>query len=161
MSFQSFKKLVSNRLKFNLFMLLKLPSAFLCGVRCKSISEAECTTSIPYKWLSQNPFSSTYFACQAMAAEMSTGLLAMGHTYQSQPPISMLVIKLEAQFLKKATERTYFTCSNGLAIKQAVEQTIATNESQLVECVSIGKNKQGEVISQFTITWSFKGRNRV
>lgn len=160
MAFHSFKKLVDNKLKFSLFLLLKLPSAFLCGVRVKSISEVDCITSVPYKWLSQNPFRSTYFACQAMAAEMSTGLLALGHTYQSQPAISMLVVKLEAQFYKKATNLIYFTCTDGPAIKEAIQQTLVTNEGQLVACTSTGRNKQGEIISQFTINWSFKAKSK-
>ena len=95
-----------------------------------------------------------------MAAEMSTGLLAMGHTYESRPAISMLVVKLEAAYFKKATERIYFTCSDGAAVKKAIEQTIATNESQMVQCTSIGKNKQGELISQFVLTWSFKAKGQ-
>ena len=161
MPFSSFTKLVRSKLKFGLFLFLKLPAAYLCGVRVQHLNEDECTTSVPYKWLSQNPFRSVYFACQAMAAEMSTGLLAMGHTYQSQPAVSMLVIKLEAQFYKKATERIYFTCNNGQAIKAAVQQAIATQQGQTVDCISTGKNQQGEVIATFTITWSFKAKGRI
>ena len=139
---------------------MKLPSAFFCGVRLRSLDEGTCVTSVPYKWLSQNPFNSIYFACQAMAAEMSTGMLALGHSYQKNPAISMLVVKLEAQYFKKATERVYFTCSNGLAVKEAIERSKATGEGQVVECISTGKNSSGELISEFRITWSFKAREK-
>ena len=158
MSFSAFQKLALNKLKFGLFMFTKLPSAFLCGVRLRSLQEHKCTTSVPYKWLSQNPFKSTYFACQAMAAEMSTGMLGLGHSYQSKPGISMLVVKFEAQYFKKATERIYFTCSSGQAIKDAIEKSKLTGEGYTVECISTGKNKAGEMMSEFKVTWSYKAR---
>jgi len=158
--FAAFQKLTANKLKFGLFLFMKLPSAFLCGVRLRKLDEHTCVTSVPYKWLSQNPFNSIYFACQAMAAEMSTGMLALGHTYQSNPAISMLVVKLEAQYFKKATSRIYFTCSNGLAVKEAIDQSKASGEGQTVECISTGKNSSGELIAEFKITWSFKAKTR-
>ena len=158
MSFATFKKLTSNKFKFSLFLFAKLPSAFICGVRLRSLNEQECVTSVPYKWLSQNPFKSTYFACQAMAAEMSTGMLGLGHIYQSSPSVSMLVVKLEGAYFKKAIERIYFTCSSGDAIKAAIEKSKTTGEGQAVECISTGKNKAGELISEFKITWSFKAK---
>ena len=42
-----------------------------------------------------------YFACQAMAAEMSTGLLAMGYIDSHSQEISMLVLDLSCKFTKK------------------------------------------------------------
>ncbi len=158
MSFQLFQKLTNSSFKFNLFLLTKLPSAYICGVRLRSINENEAIVSVPYKWLSQNPFKSTYFACQAMAAEMSTGMLSLGHIYKKNPPISMLVTSLHATYSKKATERIYFTCSNGLQIKEAIEKSIETGQGQTVKATSIGKNKAGEIVSEFIIEWSFKAK---
>lgn len=160
MAFQKFQRLASNRLKFGIFMFMKLPSAFLCGVRLRSITAQEAVVSVPYKWLSQNPFRSTYFACQAMAAEMSTGVLALGHLHERKPPVSMLVTKLEASFFKKATERVYFTCHDGGAILQAIEETTRTGEGTAVVATSIGKNAAGEVVSEFKVEWSFKARTK-
>src|ERR687898_975148 len=94
--------------KFRLFLFTKLPSAYFAGVRIKDISPDKCEVTIPYKWFSQNPFRSTYFACLGMAAEMSTGALAMAHTYKSNPAVSMLVVGLEANYFKKATGLTTF-----------------------------------------------------
>jgi len=97
MSFASFQKLANNRFKFSMFMLAKLPSAWLCGVRLRELDEKQAVVSVPYKWLSQNPFRSTYFACQAMAAEMSTGVLALGYTHGIQPGVSMLVSEIQGR----------------------------------------------------------------
>jgi acyl-coenzyme A thioesterase PaaI-like protein len=159
MSFKSFQSLASSRLRFGFFMLVQLPAAFFSGVRLRSINENEAVVSVPYKWFSQNPFRSTYFACQAMAAEMSTGVLALGHLYKRKPAVSMLVTGLKATFYKKATENTYFTCDAGLEMLRAIEQAIDTGTSQVVEVKSTGRNKEGQVISEFTIEWSFKRKN--
>ena len=78
-------RLMKHPVKFRMFLLLKLPSAFFCGVRIRDIDESRCVVTVPYKWFSQNPFKSTYFACLSMAAEMSTGALAMAHVYKRKP----------------------------------------------------------------------------
>ncbi len=158
LAFIAFSKLVENRWKFGMFLLQKLPSAWLCGVRPQSISEDTCRVSVPYKWLSQNPFRSTYFACQAMAAEMSTGLLAMGHIYKRNPPISMLVTGMQAEFLKKAASVTTFTCTQGDDIRQAIDETAVNGHGTNCSIVSEGRNESGELISRFTIEWSFKAK---
>src|SRR5213595_52670 len=93
-----FQQLVRHPVKFRMFLFSKLPSAFFSGVRVKSIDDNKTVVTVPYKWFSQNPFKSTYFACLAMAAEMSTGSLAMAHVYQRSPAVSMLVVKFEAGY---------------------------------------------------------------
>jgi hypothetical protein len=60
---------------FATWSLLKLPSAWFTGVRLVSVDTQRGVASVPYGWRSQNPFRSTYFAAQAMAAELSTGAL--------------------------------------------------------------------------------------
>jgi hypothetical protein len=156
--FSYFQRLAASKVKFGFFMFMKLPSAWLCGVRVREIDAHHAVVSIPYKWLSQNPFNSIYFACQAMAAEMSTGLLAMGHIYKRKPAVSMLVTKIDAVFTKKASERIYFTCTDGDAILQAIETAISTGEGQAITATSIGRNKSGEAVSEFKVEWSFKAR---
>jgi hypothetical protein len=158
MPFKTFQSLASSRVRFGFFMFLKLPSAFFSGVRLRRIDEHHAIVSVPYKWFSQNPFKSTYFACQAMAAEMSTGVLALGHIYQRRPGVSMLVTALQANYFKKAAERVYFTCDMGIEMRDAIEKAIATGQGQTIEAISIGRTASGELISQFHITWSFKAK---
>lgn len=155
---QAFLSIAQNSWRFRLFMLAKLPSAYFSGVRVRSISADQATVTVPYKWFSQNPFRSTYFACQAMAAEMSTGLLAMMHVHDRKPAISMLVVGLEASFQKKATGITAFTCTDGGTIARAVEEAVATGESRQVKTESTGYNESGEVVAVFHITWSFRAK---
>lgn len=153
---EQFIQLIRHPLKFNLFLFTKLPAAFFSGVRVKTIDETKAIVTVPHKWFSQNPFKSTYFACLAMAAEFSTGLLAMMNTHKSNPPVSMLVTGLEATYFKKATGITYFTCQEGLAIQETIEAAITTGEGKTIKVKSTGKNDKGELVAEFYLTWSFK-----
>ena len=151
-----FLQLIKHPFKFKLFMLFKLPSAFFCGVRVVDADENKCAVKVPYKWFSQNPFKSTYFACLSMAAEMSTGLLGLMHVHKRQPAVSMLVVKIEGNFIKKATGITVFTCDDGLTIKQTIEDAVMSNEGKVVTAKSYGCNAAGDIVAEFVITWSFK-----
>lgn len=143
-------------LKFRFYLFARIPSAYFSGLRIREIDQQHCVVSIPYRWFSQNPFRSTYFACLNMAAEMSTGALAMTHTYQQDPAVSMLVVKMEANFFKKATGVTYFSCMDGDLIRQTIERAFASGQGETFRARSLGTNKAGEQVAEVFITWSFK-----
>lgn len=157
---ERFLKLVNNPFKIRIFLLSKLPSAFFSGVRVLIADENKCVVTVPYKWFSKNPFRSTYFACLSMAAEMSTGVLAMAHVYERKPGVSMLVLKIQGNFTKKATGITTFTCEEGPAIRQAVEMAISSGQSRIVTAKSFGRNQANEIVAEFDITWTFKAKDR-
>jgi hypothetical protein len=157
---QEYIRLMKHPIKFRMFLLSKLPSAFLSGVRIKDMDEKRCVVTVPYKWLSQNPFKSTYFACLAMAAEMSTGVLAMVHVYKRKPPISMLVVKMEAEYFKKATGKTAFTCDDGEALLETIEGSVSSGEGRTFRAKSTGRNANNEIVAEFYITWSFKAKRQ-
>ena len=139
-----------------MFLFWKIPAAFFSGVRVRYIDEEKSVVGIPFKWFNQNPFRSTYFACLSMAAEMSTGVLAMTWVHKRIPPVSMLVTKVDGDFTKRATGLVLFTCEQGREFKEAIERAAATGIPHMVTARSIGKNKNGEVVAEFTINWSFK-----
>jgi len=93
-----------------------------------------------------------------MAAEMSTGALAMAQLYKRNPPVSMLVVKVESEYFKKATGITTFICNDGELFESAIEQSIATGEPRVVRAHSTGRNDAGEIIAEFYVTWSFKAK---
>ena len=156
----AFMKMVRHPLKFRLFLLFNLPSAYFAGVRIKYISEEKCAVTVPYKWFSKNPFRSTYFACLAMAAEMSTGALTLSHIYKRSPSVSMLITDMTAEYYKKATAVTTFVCRDGIALRDAVEEAIAANGNNIITVKSTGTNEAGEMIAEFFFTWSLKVRNK-
>jgi hypothetical protein len=154
-----FIKQLTHPLKGKLFLLLKLPAAFFSGVRIQSITEEQCVVTVPYKWFSQNPFRSTYFACLAMAAEMTTGVLGLMQVSGRKPAVSMLVVSIEGNFFKKATDVTSFVCEAGKEFERLVDEAIATGEAKTIKAKSIGRSKAGEIVAEFYITWSFKAKN--
>lgn len=160
-SFDDFARVVRHPVKFRLFLLTRLPSAFFSGVRVRTLDREACSVSVPYKWFSKNPFRSTYFACLAMAAEMSTGALAMAYLYKRQPAVSMLVVNVYGDYHRKATGRTTFTCDDGLLFNQQIAEAIDTGEPRVVKARSIGRNETGEVVAEFFITWSFRVKSAV
>jgi hypothetical protein len=142
--------------EFNYLLFFKLPSAFFCGVRLKKLTVSECTVSVRHKWINQNPFHSMYFAVQAMAAEMSTGVLVMLHLRKNKIKASMLVTQNKANFTKKATGRITFVCKDGLAMKAAIQKTIASGEDQSFWMKSVGTNKNGIQVSEMDFEWSIR-----
>lgn len=160
MSKTKFQKLVNNSFLFRIYLLKSLPMAFIAGVRVKKLENKSAVTTIKFGWLTQNPFRSMYFACQAMAAEMSTGLLVLNYVYGSQPPISMLIVKNQAQYFKKAIGKIIFTCEDGNEINHIISQTIKTGEGYIIDLKSIGKDESGEIVSEFVFTWSIRVKTK-
>ena len=142
--------------RVNLFMLLKLPLAYISGVRVKTLSEEQATVKIAHKWMNQNPFKSMFWAAQGMAAEMSTGVLVMRAIADSKENVSMLVTHQEANFYKKATGKILFTCKGGDEIRKAIKMSKQNKEGQVVQLIAEGKNEDGVVVSKFNFEWSLK-----
>lgn len=158
---KKYLKQLSNPILQRLFLFAKLPSAFFMGIKVRSVTPSQAKVSVPYSWRSQNPFKSTYFAAQAAAAEMSTGVLAM-LALQGRGRVSMLITKMEGSYGKKAINTATFTCTEGQKVIDAVKKTIETGEAQEVTMLTIGtqidKSGQEVEVSRFLFTWSFKAK---
>jgi Cu/Ag efflux protein CusF len=142
--------------KLNRFVFFKLPSAFICGVRVKSIDKDKCVVTVKHRWINQNPFNSMYFAVQAMAAELTTGAMVIDKIQQSGKKISMLVANNKSNFSKKATGRITFECKDGHLIEEAIQKTCATGEGQTFWMKSIGTNEEGVQVSEMHFEWSVR-----
>jgi hypothetical protein len=153
----AFRARVLKPLNLRLFMMKKLPMAWLAGLRLAQFTSEAATVTIRYKFLTQNPFRSIYFACLAMAAELASGIQAMMHV-SSGSPVSMLVTHLEADFTKKAVGLISFTSADGAHIAQAIAESRATGEGRTVVCTSTGVDEAGDTVAVFRITWSFRAK---
>jgi hypothetical protein len=144
---------------FKFFLFQKLSSAFFAGLSIHHFDAESCIVRIKLSWFNQNPFNSMYFAVEAMAAEMCSGMLAFSQVYQRSPKVSMLVEGMEATFLKKATGVILFSCDQGKEIELAIQEAIKTGESSKISCTSIGKNSEGIIVAEFNMHWTFKVKN--
>jgi len=140
----------------NGFLLAKLPSAWLCGVRVKSINDTTCVVTVKHRWINQNPFKSMYFAVQNMAAELSTGALVMKAIKESNTKVSMLVVKTSSEYYKKATGRITFICDSGELVSKTISNAIRDGEGKVMQLNVLAQNEEGVDVSSFVFTWSVK-----
>lgn len=140
----------------NLFLALKLPSAYLSGIRVVSISDQKAIARVKHRWINQNPFKSLYWATQGMAAELVTGLLMMKKIKDTNQNISMLVVHQNGNFTKKATGKITFSCNEGAQIDQAILLAVQSGEGQTLILTAAGTDEENELVSNFEFTWSIK-----
>lgn len=139
------------------YLLQKLPLAFFAGIKVKYCDGDKSVVALPFTWRSQNPFRSVYFAAQIAAAELSTGVLFLAGIYPHKD-ISMLVIRSQAEFLKKADGDILFTCKDGNYINQLINEAISSGESRQILAKSVGRLANGTVVSEVQFEWSVKQR---
>ena len=153
-----FKKLWTNPLAIRAMLWSKLPLAAFAGLRIVRLDEQGGEVTLPAGWKTQNPFRSTYFAAQAMAAEMSTGAPALWFIEKNGAGVSSLVTGLTAKFTKKAVSETRFVFEGGAAMKAAIEKAVQTGEPVVYQARSVGTQQDGTQVAEFLIDWSFKKR---
>jgi hypothetical protein len=144
---------------FKAYLWRNLPLAACAGLSLRQLDEAGCTVGLPGGWRTQNPFRSTYFAAQAMAAEMSTGAPAMILGQGAPASISMLLRGLDAVFTKRIQGPSLFTFDDLEGMQAAIARAAAGGESESYTGRSIGRGPDGAPASEFRVTWSFKRRS--
>jgi acyl-coenzyme A thioesterase PaaI-like protein len=155
-----FRKNILKPLRLKTFFLKRMPMGFFAGLRVDKFDTNEAVVSLPFNGITKNPFRSVYFGAQAMAAELSTGVLAMDAVIDSKKNVSMLVFDMKAHFSKKAVSRISFRCDQGGEIRDAIQQAIETKEGVTVEVKSIGIDQEGDIVSEFNYTWTFKLKSK-
>ena len=151
-----FQQKMLNPIFFKLFLILKLPLAFLAGVKLKSLNDTQSTVQLKYNCLNKNPFKSIYFAALSMAAELASGILAASFNYKNKPVISMLVVGVNIEFSKKAVGLIDFNCIQGKEIQDCINKSIKRKKGQTIVVTTTAKDEQGDIVAAFNITWSFK-----
>jgi len=140
------------------WMWRTLPLAAFAGLRVVRLDEQACVVRLPGGWRTQNPFRSTYFAAQAMAAEMSTGAPALVLLREAPASIAMLVVGLRASYTKKLVGTGTFTFEGVPALRAAIARSAESSESQAVTARSTGRDATGEEVAEFEVDWSFRRR---
>ena len=70
--------------------------AWIAGLRVRELTLNKCVTSVPFKRLNKNPFRSTYFAVQSMAAELSTAANCLVAVEGQKPSVAFIIVDLKA-----------------------------------------------------------------
>ncbi len=151
-----FERAVHSRVLFGFYLLRKLPLGFIAGLRVEHFDTQRSVVSVPYSKLTRNPFRSIYFAPLTMAAELASGLYALHGVLASEVPVSMLVVGMKAQFLKKARSRILFESRDGKAISIAIAACSQSDDGQEVIVRTSGIDKNGQEVARFEFHWTFK-----
>ena len=155
------KKLIANvtSWKFKLWLLANLPMGLIAGLKVSKLEADHCETSVPYFWWNKNPFRSMYFAVQAMAAELSTASTCLLAVTGQKPSIAFIIVDCKAEFIKKATGKVFFSCTNTHLAFDAVMKCLESGEAKTATFTTTGTMKDGTVVSRFEFTWSFRQRS--
>jgi hypothetical protein len=153
-----YRSIFTHPLGIRALLWTKLPLAAFAGLRVRRLDETGAEVTLPSGWKTQNPFGSTYFAAQAMAAEMSTGAPALWFIEESGAPIASLVTGISARFTKKATSRISFVFADGAAMRHAIERAASGAEPVTFTANSVGTQLDGAKVAEFAVEWSFKRR---
>lgn len=151
-----YRAVLTNAVGFRAMLWTRLPLAAFAGLRVARLDENGAEVTLPAGWKTQNPFGSTYFAAQAMAAEMSTGAPALWFIEQSGAKVSSLVTGLAAKFTRKAVSEARFVFNGGAAMRAAIDKAVQTGEPVVFTAHSIGTQRDGTQVAEFTVDWSFK-----
>ena len=144
--------------QFWLYLWAKLPLGACAGLGLQSLDDASCVVTLPGGWRTQNPFRSTYFAAQLMAAEMSTGAPAMVLVEGAPASVAMLLREVRAVYTKRIQGPSRYVFSDVAGMQAAVERAAQSGESESYTGRSVGHGPDGEPASEFELTWSFKRR---
>jgi len=156
---KSLLKKLNSSFILKLFSITKLPMVLITGLKIEEINYSTCKTNVNYNYLNKNPFQSTYFAVQSMAAELSTGALALLAVDGLGSDVSFILIGVKAEFFKKAKSKTTFICSEGEKFHEIVKNAREGSGQKQKSVSTFGYNEKGEIVSQFEFTWSFKLRD--
>lgn len=154
------RRQVLRRLPTTVWMWKTLPIAAFAGLRVVRLDETGCSVRLPGGWRTRNPFRSTYFAAQAMAAEMSTGAAALVLLADVPASVAMLVVGLRATYTKKIVGSSIFAFDDLAGMRGAIETAATSDEPQVFVACSVGRDQAGDVAAEFEITWSFKRRRQ-
>lgn len=153
------RKNLTSPFKFRLLLFMQLPMGWLAGLKIRELDRKTCKVTVNYKRLNKNPFKSTFWAVLGMAAEMSSGAFIMMYTYKTKPSIASLVVENTGKYYKKAVGKTTFICHSGEDIANAIKRAVDTGQAQTVVCPMTGVDDAGDVVAEYSFTWSFKARS--
>jgi hypothetical protein len=144
---------------FTAYLLRHLPLAAAAGLRLRSLDADSCSVALPGGWRTRNPFRSTYFAAQVMAAEMSTGAPALMLVEGAPASVAMILREVRAVFVRRVQGPSHFTFPDVAGMRAVVERAAASGESESYVGRSQGRCADGTLASEFELTWSFKRRS--
>lgn len=129
--------------------------------RVVTMDPQSCVIRIPLNRRTRNHLKSMYFGVLCVGADIAGGLMAFALVRRRRARVRFVFKDVQGEFHKRAEADTFFTCRDGAAITQAVEETLATGDR--VNCpvtvVATAPEALGdEPVATFRLTLSLKAR---
>ena len=160
-------KFISKELKATWFIrsfgLSKVPLIFYCRPSVIKLIEEMAVIKIPFKRRNKNHLKSMYFGALAVGADIAGGVLAMHLIRKSGHNISLVFKDFKADFLKRPEGDTHFTCNDGVAVKNLIDETTKTGERvnmPLKITATIPEISGDEPVAEFILTLSLKDKSK-
>lgn len=158
-SFERLRRRLLNPLYFKGYMLARLPLAAWSGLRLVRFDDEGCVVRLPGGWRTRNPFGSTYFAAQTMAAEMATGAVAMALVRGTAPSLAFILREIRCVFAKRIEGTSTYTFADIAGMRSVIARALASGQSESFVARVTASSESAATASEFEITWSFKRRS--
>lgn len=160
-------KFISKELKATWFIrsfgLSKVPLIFYCRPSVVKLTEKITVIKIPFKRRNKNHLKSMYFGALSVGADVAGGVLAMHLIKKSGHNISLVFKDFRADFLKRPEGDTYFTCSDGVAVIDLIDEAVKTGERvnmPLKITATVPELSGDELVAEFVLTLSLKDKSK-
>ncbi|NHZ86048.1 MAG: DUF4442 domain-containing protein [Planctomycetia bacterium] len=160
------KKLINEKIKATWFIryfgLSKVPLIFYCRPSVIKLTEETTIIKIPFKRRNKNHLKSMYFGALAVGTDIAGGVLAMKLIRESKRNISLVFKDFKADFLQRPEGDTHFTCNDGQAIKDLIDEARETGERvnmPLNIIATVPKISGNEPVAKFVLTLSLKDKS--
>jgi hypothetical protein len=140
------------------FGLTRIPLLFYVRPSVVEQTARRVVIRIPLNRRTRNHQGSMYFAALAIGADCSAGLLAVQLIAQQTKNISFIFKDFNAEFYRRATADVYFSCDQGEAIAELVENAGASEqrfELPLTATATVPAEND-EPVARFRLTLSLK-----
>jgi len=160
-------KFISKELKATWFIrsfgLSKVPLIFYCRPSVVKLTEKITVIKIPFKRRNKNHLKSMYFGALSVGADVAGGVLAMHLIQKSGHNISLVFKDFRADFLKRPEGDTYFTCNDGVAVIDLIDEAVKTGERvnmPLKITATVPELSEDEPVAEFVLTLSLKDKSK-
>jgi len=160
-------KFISKELKATWFIrsfgLTKVPLIYYCRPAVIKLTEETTVIKIPFKRRNKNHLKSMYFGALSIGADVAGGVLAMHLIRKSGRNISLVFKDFKADFLKRPEGETHFTCNDGLAVRNLIDEATKIGERvnmPLKITATVPKISGNEPVAEFILTLSLKDKSK-
>jgi acyl-coenzyme A thioesterase PaaI-like protein len=145
------------------FGFLKIPVLFFVSPSVVEMTDERCVVKIPLNRRTKNHLNSMYFGVLAAGADCAGGLVAMRMIQEGGNRVSLIFKDFHAEFLKRAEGDVFFTCEEGLQIRDLVKKATESGEREnmSVHITATVPSKLGnDPVANFTLTLSLKKKSK-